>query len=408
MIALAVLAAGWISVQTAVLDLVPPERLPLGGYTQRRGALFDWGGEKLKVRTLVLADTDTRIAIVSAELLTIPESLDREVRRRIPEDVRLFLTATHTHCAPDSQMLNERMTFAVPGIASFRERWLTWYADRIAQCVRAALDSPRARFAHLDIASFRLRMNRGRRLGAAPETLAEELRAPNGGVLLAHYAAHPTLFTHEQRRLDGDWIGRLARSIGAPVLLGAIGDVAPSAPGDDPAEQCAAFVETFLRDRPRLGRPIGTSPLDYVEVPITLDPPRPHPEFAASFGLPDALAASLNERFAPSSAKVNAWRLGKMAVVGVPGEPTSEVGRRIALHGLGLGFESVWVVSHVGGWIGYVLMPEDYARGGYEATLSFHGPATALRLSRAADEALERLARRKHADLGRHLVESER
>ncbi|MCG9895813.1 MAG: hypothetical protein MH204_10100, partial [Fimbriimonadaceae bacterium] len=38
------------------------------------------------------------------------------------------------------------------------------------------------------------------------------------------------------------------------------------------------------------------------------------------------------------------------------------------------------VVGHVNGWAGYMLDSEDYARGGYEATLHFYGPSLADRL----------------------------
>gem|GEM_PF-6755255 len=46
------------------------------------------------------------------------------------------------------------------------------------------------------------------------------------------------------------------------------------------------------------------------------------------------------------------------------------------------------VLSHVGGWIGYILEPEDYDRGGYESQLAFHGRYASERVFDAARRAL--------------------
>lgn len=377
-------------VQSATLDLTPPEPLPLGGYTERRGALAEPGGDRLETRAVILGAGERRVAIVTVEMLTVPESLDREVRSRIPEDLPLFLVATHTHCAPDSQMLNERMTMAIPGIASFRRRWLEWYAERIARCVRLALDTAPARYPILELREFRLPLNRPRRPGALPDSLASVLSVP-GRVLLVLYAAHATVYPATERRTRGDWAGAVARALGAPVLPGAIGDVSPVG-GGSPEEICQRFVaavrEGLARAVPRRLRP---EPFRLARVPIDLGPATPHPDFPRAYGLPAPLATDVSRRFAPTAAEVLAIRIGKLAIVGIPAEPTSALGQRIRLIGLGLGFEAVWVVSHAGGWIGYVLESDDYRRGGYEATLSFYGPDLGDRLLAAGRRALEQL-----------------
>ena len=102
-------------------------------------------------------------------MLTIPESLAREVRKRIPKDIELFLCATHTHCAPDSQMLNDRMTFAIPGIATYRKRWLTWYADKIAGSVTKALAARSQRPVSLSSLVSHVDANRARRQDGKPD-----------------------------------------------------------------------------------------------------------------------------------------------------------------------------------------------------------------------------------------------
>ncbi len=132
--------------------------------------------------------------------------------------------------------------------------------------------------------------------------------------------------------------------------------------------------------------------MDFVSTDIALDPPTPHPNFAKTNGIPDALALSLVQKFAPPAASVSAFRIGKLAVVGIPGEPTAELGRKIEQIGRREGFTWTLVVSHVNGWIGYILMPPDYDRGGYEAELSFNGRLTAERVIQASEAAIHRLA----------------
>lgn len=386
-----------ITVRMGSVSIVPPEPLPLGGYTERRSALFEPGGDDLQASALVLSQGETTVAIVSAEMLTIPESLNREVARRLPGNVQLILAATHTHSAPDSQMLNERMTFAVPGIATFRRRWLDWYADRLAEAVRSTLALPPRQAGPFRLRRAELDLNQGRRSKAMPDRAAHLLTAEIDGVetpLLASYAAHPVLYGPEERRLRGDWIGSSMMALGCPVLTGPIGDVSPVGTPLDIPRYVAAL------NRLRRARVIwreASPDLDFFSAPIELGRPQPHPEFARVNRIPESLAQSLVERFAPQEGQVRGVRLGKFCLLGVPGEPTAALAGRIAAQALRSGFGPVLVASHVGGWIGYVLEPDDYARGGYEATLAFHGPQVAGALVQAARQACHAAVRSRTA-----------
>lgn len=383
----------WAGFATA--DLTPNEPLPLGGYTDRGDRTFVPGGDALGARCLAISDGRLRVAVVSVDLLTIPESLHREVLGRLPEGTRLMLVATHTHCAPDSQMLNERMTFRIPGIAPFRRRWLTWYAERIAQGVRRALDSctvpvqPRVSVGHVAL-------NRARRLGAEPDTAARmvELVGPQGRfAAVLSYSAHAVLYDSDELSLRADWPGAAAGLLGpnCVVVPGAIGDVSPMAEGATVADKLEGFASTLARafDRwepldPRLG---------WVSEPVDLPAVQPHPEFARRYGIPQSVAVDLARKFAPPVAVVTAMRVGKAVWVGIPGEPTSVLGRAIRDHGRRIGFGSVTVVSHANGWAGYLLDRADYVRGGYEGTLSFYGPEAGDRFVIAGMRALDQLAR---------------
>jgi hypothetical protein len=390
----ALLLTGGPVFRTATIDVSPPELLPLGGYTSRGDSVMQAGGDPLFARAVVFEDGGGRIALVSLDALTIPESLYAAVKKQIPEGVGLMLVATHTHCAPDSQMLNERMTFKVPGIAGFSRRWLDWYSQKIAACVNAALVAEANSTTTLRLASASVSANRGRREGAVPIETATFLLV-DGRPLLTTYAAHATVFGDDRKTTSGDWPGAVASQLGGIVFPGAIGDASPDAPLKDPLANIVIIVEKFRArpsasvSAPLFGRHEGFS---FVTVPIALGKPVPHPAFGTEFGAPSPLDQVLVGRFAPTEASLTLVRIGSLILVGVPGEPTSEIGRKVQALGANLGFPHTVVVSHTNGWIGYVLEPEDYDRGGYEAALSFHGRETSQRVIEAAEAGLKKLA----------------
>lgn len=373
-------------------EITPPEPLPLGGYTARGGKLCELPGDKLEARALILEQGETRIAVVACDLLTIPESLYAAVRKTLPANTHLFLSATHTHCAPDSQMLNARMDFSLPGIARYNPKWEAWYASRITASINKAISEHALRFEELVLARGYRELNRGRRAMAVPDRMAYRILGSRDQPFLTWYTAHAVLYGPAENRPRTDFPG-LIRGEQGLFLPGAIGDMSPSSTGNSPAEQVSNFAQKFLAGK-WSREVLETSPLRWVSVPIALDPVQNAPEFARQNRIPESFAESIVKRFAPTEGTLSVFRIGKLAIVGVPGEPTANIGRRIRRLGLARGFEAVLTVSHVNGWLGYLLEPEDYDRGGYEASLNFHGRMTGERVIEAAHKALDELAKR--------------
>lgn len=388
-----VAASAWfLGVQTGKVDMTPPESLPLGGYTARKGAVSRPGGDKLWARAVVLSQGSTKLAVVSFETLTIPESLVEEVRHKLPRGVVLFLVATHTHCAPDSQMLNKRMTLGIPGIANYQRKWLDWTADKLAGLVTSTLGSRREVLGGLEATQAFVTLNRPRRKGAHTDPTFT-LLSGGGRPLLASFAAHATVFDEKRIELSGDWPGAFSSTTGAAFLPGAIGDMSPNIDGPTPEGRIKEMVDRTTGELSRRRSRLVAGSLRVVSEPIRLDPPVPSPAFIEENKVPEVLAKVMVTKFAPPEAAVTAWSLGDLAVVGVPGEPTAAVGRRIEAAGRAAGFASTLVISHCNGWCGYILEADDYARGGYEATLSFNGPRTAGRVVEACRTALWKLRR---------------
>lgn len=377
--------------------MVPPEPLPLGGYTARGKAVFRPGGDDLKVRCLALKKGDTAVALVNLEQLTVPKSLYQWVRSRIPASTSLWMGATHTHCAPDSQMLNSSMVFDVPGIARFNREWLDWYGARITACVQSALSGLQKKLVRVGEGSVHVSAlfeNRGRRRLATPIRTLTQWRGGDQP-LWTTYGAHATIFGDDRLALSGDWPGRAMQMGGGLVFPGAIGDISPIGQGETPESRVQDLAARVNRVGPEFLRIKSEDPLAFATESIPLDPPVPHPTFAQANKVTPGLSAMAVRAFAPTKADISAVRWGGTLMVGIPGEPSADLARRIELDGRNLGFQHVVVVSHVNDWIGYILMPLDYDRGGYEATLCFHGRDAATRVRQAAFRAMASLARRR-------------
>jgi neutral ceramidase len=68
-----------------------------------------------------------------------------------------------------------------------------------------------------------------------------------------------------------------------------------------------------------------------------------------------------------------AAELGPLTLVTVPGEPVSEIGRLIRAGAKQAGLGEVLVYGYAQDHNGYILMPDDWLRGGYEPTISYWG-----------------------------------
>lgn len=357
---------------------------PLGGYTERRDRMADPGGDPLWIRALTLAQGETKATLVSAELLTIPGSLVEEVRRRLGDDRTLLVAATHTHSAPDSQMFNRRMTFKIPGIALFEERRLHQAAALIVDVIRRS--EPRETLVSVEVRTGSARANRPRVPGGRPleQVTSVRLAGDRTSVTLLHYAAHPTLLSEHWNVTHGDWPGAWAGQRRRRMFFnGAMGDLSPVA---ESPRQMAAMLEGALEsgDLSTFAQPTLTAS----SAPVLPDKPRPHPNFAARNTIPAPLAQTLVDRFAPPSGEVVAVRLGLVAWIGVPCELASIPGLRIMDAAKRRGIDVPLVVSFANEWMGYVVTPEQYDAGEYEATLSFYGPGMAEHVVSAAVEAL--------------------
>jgi hypothetical protein len=197
----------------AVRVVTPDPLLPVSGGVGPSNPVSRKEGD-LTVRALVLADEQTKVAIVSLDFLGFPSVLGNRARAKIrsipPENV--LIGATHTHSAPDCYGFPDHQ-----GKFATDLKYVELVCDRIAEAVNEAA-------AGLQPAS--LKIATGEAKGKiAFNYYAEQLYDPRCSVIqavgpdgkpfatLVNYAIHPEVLGPDAGILSPDLIGPLYERI---------------------------------------------------------------------------------------------------------------------------------------------------------------------------------------------------
>jgi hypothetical protein len=217
-------------------------------------------------------------------------------------------------------------------------------------------------------------------------------------------AAHPTVLSPANLRLSPDYPGAARRRVEARrggvalFLAGPLGDQKPHFPGEPEwPEDVARQVETArllgeaLGDRVlRAARGARLDPaarLTAIHRTLALPPVDVRASCVGYVGAP--LLHVVARRFLPESTPLVALRLGELRLLASPFELGVEVAAAIRARSPLAG--PLLIAAHANDWLGYLLMPEDWDRGGYEPCLAYHGRDQAPTFIDAAAEVLSQL-----------------
>ncbi|MGZ6125727.1 MAG: hypothetical protein ACXWLR_12255 [Myxococcales bacterium] len=348
-------------------------RIPLGphpilaGYPGRRRAAE--ASEPVYARAIAVEVEGLRALVASIDTLLIPGALEEEVlrRARLPPLTCLLLAATHTHSGPGGAWDSLLAGWAGAGPFDREQR------DAIAQ---AAADALTQAIGTLGPAEFLVAREdwpqgpaRARSAGPLdPQLVALRVRRPSGEdvATLIDYPMHPTITPRSEGRLSADWPGKVAAALeGAPVLVmqGAGGN-ATWARGEDVASAVAREAEQLLGK----AEPVRHLQIGCQARIVGVPPPQASPSVPWLFRRAFANAVALLREQALIETRL---RIGPLTLVGVPGEPVGELGRRMAPEVL---------VGLADGYAGYLETPERWAAGEGEASRTWFGPGLARAL----------------------------
>ncbi len=406
-------AWGFAGIQTTVLagtgkasitPEVESQPTQLGGYGERNGKPATGVHDPTMARALALKKGETLLVLVSCELDMIPSDIREKAIEHFSgrgiSNKNLFMAATHSHAAPSGFAMLRANVFQNPKIGIYDEVQTQVVANGVIQAIESALDSLepcRIGSGSETVPGF----SRNRR---GEETVDQTLTVlkvthVDGTPLAAlfNYACHPTLLGPETMVISGGWPGAVCRTlekeIGGTVLFfnGAEGDQGPRVPPlPADAAEIKAWSEQFMRVA-RFERQFAPHVQRiYESIKAEKDPslliiqeeknlpdrkiPPGFLEIAGTeYGVDQEALAQMLQILFPNSANLMAFQIGELAAIGIPGEPAAILGLQMKEALRNSGAHEFIVVGLANHYIGYILSPDAYSKGGYEATVSFYG-----------------------------------
>jgi len=209
-------------------------------------------------------------------------------------------------------------------------------------------------------------------------------------------AAHPTVLPPSNDSLSAGYPGIARRDVerergGVAIFLaGPLGDQGPGIDPaiDDPfsqARELGARLASAVVEAAAHATPAADAEIDFATAFWEL-PPVDVRGACVGYVLAPVLHWVARTTFS-THAPITALWLGALRVLAAPLEPGVEIAAALRARAPGL----LAVAAHSGDWLGYLLLPDDYARGGYETCLAFHGPGLAPAFLDASVEVLDAL-----------------
>ena len=382
---------------TAKVDITPPIGAWLSGYGSRNkpseGIL-----DPLYAKALVLDDGQSKIAIVSADLLWVPLEATGQIRRKVQErtgipEENIMICGTHTHFAPKIDRIAKDWPDA--SVAEIDEAYVQVLEKKIADSIFLAdkdLKQVKVGAAKGEITEIVYNRRTTRGDGTVAITFSLPPASPdltfgpidpelcvlrvedNDGAMVAavvNYACHPVSGDQDRERfyyISADYPGYTAQVVeqaegdNCIFLLGTAGDMNP-------------IRVNRKNPRMQIGKALGGEVLRRIQfVPtsddVTLSGLKRPVTLPIKKDLPPERLLSLGKDKESLQTEIQVLRIGDIYVLGLPGEVLVEIGLEIKSRA---GVENLFVVSLANDAVGYVCPRAAYKEGGYEP-----GPGTNL------------------------------
>jgi hypothetical protein len=356
----------------AVSDITPPKpfwNIMMGGYFNPQQTP-QGAHDPLHARALVLDNGQVRLAIVTADLISIPVNLRDAVLRKLSPAAglapqRVMISATHTHSGPGGLT---KMAFAAKFLGAYNPQQADFVAAKIAAAIEAAARNLRPAkwgYASAEVSGFTHNRRGNQTVNPTVAVLRVDARGGKPIALLVNFATHPVFLDDDNRLFSADFVGYMLDAIAARRRGVAI--FANGAQGDQNPDQDEKIPTAYGRAE-AYGKRMADEALRIAQS-AQLRPQVALASILAELNLPPA-TAPIDVARAP----IMAMRVSDVLLLGVPGEATAEVGLDISARARRFGFELPLVIGLANEELAYILQRADFQRGGYEAEMSFFGP----------------------------------
>lgn len=398
-------SSGSLKAGAAAVTVSSAQGASLAGYIQRwliwgkRSPVAFWfkpstgQHDPIRSKALVLETEGRKITLVSVDLVGVFPRIRDEVLKQISDlginDDDLFIVATHTHSGPGGFV--EFRFWELLAVDRFQPEFFKNLVNGIVKSIRDAHDSRRpARMATEQIAIDGVTMNRRGSYMDKPVLTLSKVETTKGETIanLLNFPIHGTLLGPSNTELSADVPGALEHAIEKKVggvalfMSGAAGDVAPAAKTED-FQGLDAIAESFASQvLPHYKQMRATESVPVRTWRVSKDLGKPQVHLwrcidSATIAESPVYNAARSALPLPNSFKtplvVRGLELGKHLFVTVPGEPIAELGTAVQRQAYSSGFRSVSVIGLADSYMGYILTPEEFDRGGYETCNSFYG-----------------------------------
>lgn len=386
----------------ARVDLTPPPELkaPLGGYGERMNSPAEGVHDRIFGKALVITDGSKKFALVTADMLGFPPPFKQAVVDRLTSRGwtmdNIMLLASHSHTSIEMNAINPLNTFDIPQIGVHNPDLFEFTVANFVRLITEA-DKHHAPIRIGTSSQHLAGWNRNRRGedGVVDDELTVTRIDKSSGeplAVLVNFTAHPTFMTAREMMFSGGWPGHLQRTtealIGGHVCVmyynGAEGDQSPRGrPGSgdsrwEMAERYGRELGIVVANDWQNIKTQADTEFQFHRQTIPLPDRSWHPDFlqtgGAEYALSEALLTEMLPRMFPTETSSGCLRLGDLVIIGVPGEMAASLGLQIKAatqEKIGANYPVIGGLADE--WISYMLPPEAYDSGGYEASVSFYG-----------------------------------
>ena len=362
------------------VNLTPDHRISLAGYGNRKGALYSAVHDSIFVRTMVVSNKHTRVAIVSADLLIIPPTVTAILEKELPS-IGFSLNNTYLNAVHSHNSIGNWGKGAVGFMyGSYQDSIVHFIADKIKESILLA--SKNALPATIKTASIPVKgpvRNRITDDGGVDSLLhvVEVHREDSSKLIVMSYTAHATCLYSRDWELSRDYPGVLVDTLEkqgytfAMFMAGAVGSHGPTQSGWAGTEWMShAIVSKFEKQKSTL-KSLRDSSLVMYRIPLELG--KAQVKISEDWKVRPWL---FRAAFGYSPNYLTVLRIGELVLIGTPcdysGELTPELYAAAQKKNL-----QVMVTSFNGGYIGYITPLKYYDVDHYETRLmNWYGPGS--------------------------------
>ena len=384
-------SAGWSKV-----NITPDAPTPLAGYGSRIGKQFSSVADSIYVRTIVIDNEHTKLALVSADLLIIPPQVSKLVTLKL-KDIgftkdQVYFSATHSHNSIGG-WYNSLVGYVFAG--KYNHQTELRLADAIIKSIvdaDAGMHATAITF-EIDLDSLDIQ-NRIENNGIEdPYIRSLHFHSDSISAALLSYGAHPTVLSQKNLSLSRDYPGVVLNNLKtydfSMFMAGAVGSMgtrkgkyADTVSVKEIGNSVAVHFNSL-----GLQTNIGNSGLIWSKK-IKLPLPKPAPRVSSYFAL---RPWAFNWLFGRSETYIQVARIGNVLMVGLPcdfsGELVEPLEKLASSQGLKL-----MITSFNGGYVGYITADKHYDEHTYETyIMNWYGPNNGAYFSAVIKDILDRI-----------------